>query len=232
MPSRNRIKTYVSQSFYHAYNRGVEKRIIFQDDQDYRVFLHLLKRCLSPSLKKAELHPLTEITGFTLKRSRPFQSLCGETELVAYVLMPNHFHLLIRQIAQDGMTRLLQKICMMYVRYFNIKYHRVGRLFQEVYKAVLIRKDAHLLHLTRYFHRTNPEEIIGFNQEALRAFPYSSYAYYLGKKRADWIYPHYVLECFPKDTIGAYMNFVENDEGNASKHLEAMAGLLLEDQAV
>jgi len=89
VPAKNIVKTYIADCYYHAYNRGVDKRIIFLDDQDYRVFLHLLKIYLSP--KSKENPPLTRLN---LVRPRPVQSVSGEVQLIAYCLMPNHFHLL------------------------------------------------------------------------------------------------------------------------------------------
>lgn len=210
MPARNTIKQYLENGYYHIYNRGVDKREIFLDDQDYRVFLNLLKFYLSPSeLQKG--HPLTELTGFNPVRPRPFFTLYNKIDLLSYCLMPNHFHLLLKQMTLWAMTELVRKISTAYAMYFNKRNKRVGHLFQGIFKAVLIDNDAYLLHLSRYIH-LNPG-VTGMNPVT---YPYSSYGYYLGIKKAEWIKPKFVLDYFksnssllPKE-INSYKRFVED----------------------
>ncbi|PIU03657.1 hypothetical protein COT44_02085 [Candidatus Shapirobacteria bacterium CG08_land_8_20_14_0_20_39_18] len=230
MPSRNIIKQYVENGFYHVYNRGVEKRNIFLDDQDYRVFLHLLKYYLSEQTKNDQKqHPLANLilTGFNPVRLRPLQNLKNEVILLAYCLMPNHFHLLIQQLTLDGMTKLLRRLLTTYSMYFNSRYKRVGHLFQGAFKAALIQEDSYLLHLSRYIH-LNPKELSnkGFNPVNS---PYSSYNYYLGNKSADWIKPKIILDYFdstnlliPKE-INSYKKFIEDYAGNSEELLGKFA---------
>ncbi|MDZ7587215.1 MAG: transposase [Patescibacteria group bacterium] len=200
MPHKNTVKHFVENGVYHAYNRGVEKRKIFLDDQDYRVFLHLLKYYLSPIDAKTK-HPIIETGNQPLLRPRPLKNLENEIELIAYCLMPNHFHLLLKQISIDGMTKLLRRIATTYALYFNRRYQRVGYLFQGHYKAVLIDNDPALLHISRYIH-LNPQELTRMD---LVSYPYSSYPYFLGLKTAGWIKPKLVLSLFNT----SYKEFVE-----------------------
>jgi putative transposase len=208
-----------------VYNRGVEKRAIFLDDQDYRAFLHFLEIYLSP------LKPLSSpiLTRSDLVRPRPVRPIDREVELLAYCLMPNHFHLLVRQVTKDGMTKLIRRIATIYAMYFNERNHRVGTLFQGKYKAVLLDSREQLLHLSRYIH-LNPAELTGsdpFN------YDYSSYDYYLGRKHAEWINPKPVLSYFHSAGRGqgrikeasSYQDFVasyleEPEEGLGSLVLE------------
>jgi putative transposase len=211
MPSRGAIKQYVEGGHYHVFNRGVEKRRIFLDDQDYRVFLHLLKYYLSAT-SVSNMHPLKELTGFSPTRVRPIEPLHEKVDLLCYCLMPNHFHLLIKQHDQKGMEKLLRRLVTNYVMYFNRRYGRVGRLFQGPYKAVLVEKEGHLLHLTRYIHQ-NPTLTKGF----LNEYPYSSYPNYLGEKKNDWLNTESILSFFrgsKKEDLnlkgfGNYKEFVE-----------------------
>lgn len=106
MTSKNRVKTYKKGGIYHVYNRGVDKRKIFMDEQDYAVFLHLLKYYLSPP-KDEDKHPLSD-TSTAVINPRPIKNLHKEVDLLAYCLMPNHFHLLIKQNAINGMERLMR----------------------------------------------------------------------------------------------------------------------------
>lgn len=222
MPSKNIVKQYLENGYYHIYNRGVEKRDIFLDNQDCRVFLHLLKFYLSPELQESQKqHPLTTLTGFNPVRLRPLQSLGGEIELLAYCLMPNHFHLLLKQFTLDGMTKLIRRLSTTYSMYFNRRYKRVGHLFQGAFKAALVQEDSYLLHLSRYIH-LNPVELTGSNPVN---YPYSSYGYYLGNKNASWVKPQFILEYFkssslllPKN-INSYKKFVEDYIGDSKEFL-------------
>lgn len=218
MPSKNIVKTYIENGYYHVYNRGVEKRNIFLDEQDYVVFLHFLKQYLSPPPPDGAY--LT-MTGLHLVRPRPIQTLHEEIDLLGYCLMPNHFHLLLKQNTTDGMTKLLRRLCTSYSMYFNKKYERVGKLFQGAYKAAFIDRDEYLLHLSRYIHlnpvvdKVTPCQGCETCTNASK-YPFSSYSYYLGKKKAEWLKPEEILSYFktarktlPKDIL-SYQYFVEN----------------------
>src|SRR3989344_4633956 len=161
MPARNVIKHYVPEYYYHIYNRGVEKRKIFLDKQDYFVFKNYLQRSLDPGLK---ILP----AGFN-----NIHNISDKIELVAYCLMPNHFHFMFKLHSQDGITKLLRMLLTSYVMYFNKKYERNGALFQGKPKGILIESESHLLHLTRYIHQ-NPEELL--KSTSVRGYEFSSYA--------------------------------------------------------
>ena len=217
MPRRNTIRRFVSEGIYHVYNRGVEKRIVFQDEQDYAVFLHLLKYYLSP-IDPNQTHPLLEFQNYSITKPKPMANLEKEVDLVAYCLMPNHFHLLLIQHSEDGVIKLMSKISTTYAMYFNKRYKRVGYLFQGPYKAVSVTEDSYLLHLSRYIH-LNPEKLTGgtpFN------YPYSSYKYYLGEKHSTWLKPKLILDYFGKTKLvpilnhyPSYQEFVEKDSDDS-----------------
>jgi putative transposase len=189
MPSRNRVKDYGSETYYHLYNRGNNKDVIFQDSQDYAVFLNLLKRHLSP----------TETAD---KLGRPYRNLSKEVELLAFCLMPNHYHLLIYQYAEDGMTQLLRSVATAYSGYYNKKYNRIGRLFQDAFKASAIDSEPYLEHISRYIH-LNPKD--------WRTWEWSSLPYYSGKKTADWVKHQKVSEIFENED---YLEFVADYESH------------------
>ncbi|OGY10653.1 MAG: hypothetical protein A3A58_03650 [Candidatus Blackburnbacteria bacterium RIFCSPLOWO2_01_FULL_41_27] len=227
MPAKNSIREYLVEGRYHIYNRGVDKRTIFIDDQDYRVFLHILKILLSkPELDE---HPLTEITGFIPVRLRLItDTLYKEIDLIAYCLMPNHFHLFIKQHTINGISKLLSRLTISYVMYFNKKYERQGVLFQGEFKAVLVKDEPYLLHLSRYIH-LNPSELTG--GAPVNRYPYSSYANYLGEKNSEWVRPQEILAYFDNTKrLGlinslSYKNFVEEFEVDS---IEVLGGLTLE----
>lgn len=232
MPSKHTLRIFSENTHYHVYNRGVEKRVIFTDPQDYEVFLHFLKFYLSPK-NEALTHPLENIEmspNLKPQKPRPLVNLHKEVELVAYCLMPNHFHLLIKQITRDGITKLMRALSTSYTMYFNKKYKRVGTLFQGKYKAALIGKDSYLLHLSRYIH-LNP---IGTGSDPVQ-WPYSSYQYYLGYKKADWVKPEIVLKFFerpdwspiPSEKFSTYSDFVKAGIKSPAKDIEK---LIIEDE--
>lgn len=225
MPRKNSLKAYVEGGYYHLYNRGVEKRNIFLDDRDYKVFLHFLKTYLSPSRPKDV--PQSP-TGVTPVRPRPIKTLHGSIILLAYCLMPNHFHLLVKQEIRDGITKLMNRIGTNYGMYFNRRYERIGSLFQGVYKAVLIESDEQLLHLSRYIH-LNPCEIENRDFRKLIDYPYSSYGDYLGMRNTNWLKPQEILSYFKSQRRMAdvdyfsYQSFVEGYKGKYD-----LTGLTLE----
>lgn len=207
MPSKNIVKTYVEDGYYHIYNRGIEKRKIFLDDQDCKTFLDYIKLYLSPI---EELKSQNQV-GFRLYRFIPL-NLSSEVELIAFALMPNHIHLLVKQNTKDGMVKFMHRLATSYVMYFNKKYDRIGSLFQNRYKAVLIESEPYLLHLSRYIH-LNPVKL---NLQRVNFRDYSSYPYYLIQKEASWVKPSEILNYFqsaqmkkPND-IFSYQSFVED----------------------
>jgi putative transposase len=165
MPARNVVRIYGNDTYYHIYNRGVNKRKIFIDDQDYATFLGLFKRYLDA---KPEVG----------SQRREYAWLVNDVEIVAFCLMPNHFHLLIYQVETNAITKLLRAICSSYVTYFNQKYNRVGVLFQGNFKAIKIIDENYLMYLTRYIHR-NPSNYLKWE--------WSSLGYWVGEKSAFWV---------------------------------------------
>lgn len=199
MPGRNVIKLLVSDSYYHVYNRGVNRRVIFKDDEDYRYFISLFARHLG--LREAKD-----------AKGRPYPHYRPDIELLAFCLMPNHFHLLLYQRDDDSvLTNLMRSICTSYTIYFNKKYHRRGPLFENVYRAVLVRSDEYLQHISRYIH---------LNHARYKTWPNSSYLSYAGKEGVpDWLAIQPVLDLF--DSRQQYLSFVDDYE-DAQRALEAI----------
>lgn len=185
MPGRNIIKQYAHESYYHIYNRGVNKNPVFLDNQDYEVFLGLLKRYLDDK------------TEFKKNRT-PHPNFYNEIDLVSFCLMRNHFHLFIYQKENPlAIINFMRSLTTAYGMYFNKKYNRVGPVFQQRYRAVRMKSDSQLLHITRYIH-LNPKEF--------KTYPWSSYKYFTGKAHAAWVKPQGILEMFQDN----YEKFVED----------------------
>jgi len=146
--------------YYHIYNRGIEKRIIFLDRNDYDRFMLLLDVANSKKpvhLQKRECSS----QGGASTLTNPGILDKGESlvEIGAYCLMPNHFHLLLKEKQNEGIRLFMHKISTAYTMYFNKKYERVGPLFQGVFKAQHADSDEYLKYLFSYIH-LNPIKLI------------------------------------------------------------------------
>lgn len=214
------VKTYIRDGYYHVYNRGVEKRMIFTDVQDYRVFLKYIKEALSPATDRKNLTTDVTLKGGTFKGvPRQAKNFHGKIVLLCYVLMPNHFHLLLKQLDEHSLNLFLQSLCTRYSMYFNTRYKRVGKLFQGHYKASLVMEEPYLLHLSRYIHR-NPGEIYPTLTDA-----FSSYADYLDMKKTPWVNTT-LVQSFFKPTelpflrhVNSYKSFVEHEKIDSENFL-------------
>lgn len=170
MPQKNAIKTYLPHTYYHVYNRGVEKRITFVDDKDYQVFMRYFYEYLTPA-KPVKLSGLLGDSSNKYYNYRR-KNYADKIRLSAFSLMPNHFHFLLRQEDTSAMAEFLQSLMVRYSLYFNRRHQRVGALFQSRYKAVVIKDDEHFFAVERYILR-NPLDL-GLTEAQLKDYPYSS----------------------------------------------------------
>lgn len=175
MKSRDNKPNYAG-AYFHVYNRGVAKQIIFKDDQDYENFLYranVLLGTISPPKR-------------TSKGSIRFKVLpIGALEVMSYCLMPNHFHFLLKQNQVDGLKIFMHRLCTSYSMYFNKKYSRVGHIFQDIFKCKNILEDSYLTQLTAYIH-LNPEYPFDWK--------YSSLPIYLGKAHNTLASPDFFMK--------------------------------------
>src|SRR3989338_1842600 len=191
MERMQRIKP-VTGEIYHIYNRGVEKRSTFLDDKDRFRFIHDLFEFND----EAPVKNLTYYIGRNkskevgLHKRLPRKLLI---ELLALCVMPNHFHLLVRQKVDGGVTEFMRKLGPGYTNYFNQKYSRVGSLFQGKYKLIQLTEESHFIHLPYYIHFNpldlkTPEWREGKLKDPTTAikflgeYRWSSHLDYLGKK--------------------------------------------------
>ncbi len=214
MPQKHVVRTLVANGVYHVFNRGVNKRILFKDDQDYRVFLSYLKYHLSPP-PDPSLFREPIIINETTFIALPRLPICyfKQIDLIAYTLMPNHFHFIIQQKDTLLLSKFIKSLCTRYAMYFNKKYHRLGPLYQSAYKSILVQDDIYLLHLSRYIHR-NPLGLFPTLSQA-----YSSYADYIGLRHTSWVKPDLILNFFASEnsqfvrkSFLTYQQFVGADE--------------------
>ncbi|OGZ06477.1 MAG: hypothetical protein A2845_06180 [Candidatus Lloydbacteria bacterium RIFCSPHIGHO2_01_FULL_49_22] len=184
----NRHITFSEGEYYHVYNRGVEKRQVFMDDPDHVRFQRMLFYANGDSPTVYKL-----LAGDVLDPKGRGNAQCA---MGAYVLMPNHFHLLVRATNDTGITEFMRKLTTGYTMYFNKKYQRVGPLFQGTFKAEYVSRDEYLKYLFAYIH-LNPVKLIdptwrkeGIKDPAaakkyLSAYVYSSMQDWQGRQRIE-----------------------------------------------
>ena len=210
---------------YHIYNRGVEKRDIFLSDGDRWRFLQGMYLFNDEAASANLLYRLEQEKGkMHFGVLREYVKEMGVkreplVEIMADCLKPNHFHLLIKEIHPNGISRFMQKLGTGYVRFFNKKHERVGPLFQGVFKAVEVKTDEQLMYLLAYINVINPgqelePELKSFAQdpgEILRFvenYPWSTHLEYLGKRDSIIIDQGIAKTLFP--TPAKYREFVRS----------------------
>lgn len=231
MPPRNRRKTYSENSYYHVYNRGNNRDDIFRDDQDYGVFLSYLKEYLMPKDTNLLLAQLSNPIARYQERDRILKALrlnnfSDEISLLAYTLMPNHFHLFLKQKSSNGMNKFILSLCTRYSMYFNRKYKHVGRVFQDIYKAVAIVTEPQFVYLSKYIHKQALQHLAsqGPALQSWHSHQSSSYDDYIGRRKTGWVHPEEVLAYFSKaNQEKDYQSFVEGQD------MGPVENILLED---
>lgn len=186
---------FITGEYYHIYNRGIDKRVIFKSKRDYERFIMLLYL--------ANSNDSFRLDNILNKQHKTFSEVLmldkGEllVSIGAWCLMPNHFHLLVRQEIDGGITKFMRKLGVGYSMFFNIKYQRKGALFGGLFKSKLIGvDDNYMIQLFRYIH-LNPLEV-GFPEweekinksstnmkKFMESYQYSSYLDYTGEDRVE-----------------------------------------------
>lgn len=213
MPSRFYQRIFIKGYYYHIYNRGANKEIIFKDDEDYLVFTDILAYYLIFP-KGKPLSIIKDIHVKELSKVPNLREVISTVKLCVYCLMPNHFHLILKQqndpTEESSITNLMRRVIITYSMYFQKKYQHSGTLFQGKFKNVLVSSDSQLLQLSKYIHR-NPVEIVG--SEPLINYQHSSYQYFLEiEKCPDWLYTNEILSLFSKTgSKPSYNKFVEEE---------------------
>lgn len=199
---------FENDNYYHVYNRGVDKRDVFLDDYDYVRFLTCMR----------EFNSIRQIESlFKLKRTAPKalpQSALGASsderliDFVAYSLLSNHYHFLLRQKKEDGISKFMQKVGAGYTSYFNSKYERSGSLFQGTFKAVELKSSDKIIQLSAYVNGNS--EIHGYSKA--ENYRWSSYQDYLLKRSGIMCDKEVVMQNFSnKEEYRKFCDLVINE---------------------
>lgn len=205
---------FVSGCIYHVFNRGVGKNEIFADESDYNRFVEdlVIFNDINPPIR---ISGREKLMNMDRKRERL-------VDVLAFCLMPNHYHLILRQRLNSGITKFMRKLGDGYVKYFNIKNKRPGTLFQGRFKSVAVQEDRHFNYLPHYLHlnpldltlphwrdRTLKKEDITEAISFLETYKWSSHLDYLGKKNFPEVTTRDIFNEFLEGTGGYKKEFKE-----------------------
>lgn len=204
----------VNGQIYHIYNRGAEKKPIFANKKDYQRILKLLAYYHLEGPKPKFSHFST--TTHTIDPKKRI------VEIIAFCLMPNHFHLLIKQIKNHGVSEFMAKLSNSYTKFFNVKYDRIGALLQGQFKATLIEDDEQFVHVLRYIHLNPTSAYLVENPDE---YQWSSHKEYLDQA-AGFCTKKEVLDFFP--SLADYKQFILN-QVDCAQTLELIKHKILED---
>lgn len=191
-----RNRQFIPNGYYHIFNRGHNKQPIFLTHKDYQRYL---KRLAEYKLK----HTVT---------------------ILAYCLMPNHIHLLLRQDSNESIDKFIHRLHTAYTMFFNIKYERLGAVFQSRFKSKLIETDEYLIHISRYIH-LNPLGILRAQGQALNSqlsgYRWSSYHEYIGNPSLRICRTDIILNYFSDKSAALkkkkYLQFINDWVKNADE---------------
>ena len=187
---------FANGEFYHIFNRGVDKRVIFTNQRE-------MQRFFQSMCEFNTIHPSGGIYANTLhlKKINPRSRASSErlVDFVCYCLNPNHYHFILQQIADKGIEKFIHRLATGYTKYFNAKHKRSGVLFQGKYKAVHIETNEQLLHASVYvnlnFKVHQPRSSASKSSDIQ---PLSSWSEYVGKVKHNF--------CQKEDILGQFKN--------------------------
>lgn len=210
---------------YHVFNRSIARQPIFLSQYDYQRALDVLifYSYSNPPIRFSHYKRLPEP-----QKSDFMDNLRKnerQVEIMAFCLMPNHVHFLIKEIKEKGISTFMSNFQNSYAKYFNLKTERSGSLFQTMFKAVRIETEEQLIHVARYIHLNPVTAFILKNIEELTAYPWSSFPIYLEKQTLDIMDTSIILSYFP--SINKFIEFTK-DQVNYQRELDRIKHLALE----
>lgn len=214
----------VCGEYYHVFNRGVAKQAIFGIRSDYERAMLTLEyyRFTNPPIK------LSKFKGLSLENKIKIEKQLNNVkdrlvDILCFVLMPNHFHFLLKQNKDGGISKYVGQFSNSYTRYYNTRNNRVGPMFQGAFKSVKIESPEQLMHLSRYIH-LNPYVSSVVKKSELESYPWSSLPVYLGKTN-NFIDLHPVVSQFRGGF--SYKDFVFN-HADYARQLEVVKHLIID----
>ncbi len=220
MPGR--LVPLITEEIYHIFNKGIASQPVFTNKFDYQrgedtLFYY---KHVNPPVKYSRLFSLHKDDRNDLLNQLEKEKK-NLVDLIAYCFMPNHFHLLLKQLVNNGISKYLSNFANSYTKYFNTKYERSGPIFQGKFKAVHIESNEQLLHVSRYIHLNPYSSSVVSSIEQLKTYPYSS----LTKLSTSKVESSLIVKQFKN--IDEYYKFVF-DQADYQKQLQGIKKLSLD----
>lgn len=196
MPHRN--QPLVTNETYHVFNRSVGRLPIFLTQKDYKRAMEVISFYIysKPPIRFSHYNRLPKDSKKDFLEN--LEKNCKkQIEILAFCLMPNHFHFLLKQIEPNGISNFIRNFQNSYAKYFNTKTQRSGALFQSMFKAVRMESDEQFLHVARYIHLNPATSYLIQNVSELEKYNWSSYPLYLDSQNSEIINKEAVLNFFP-----------------------------------
>lgn len=215
----------VTGEIYHVFNRGIDHRPTFTTRGELGRAIDVITyyRFVSPPMRLSKFLKVSNEERDIIM-SKMFTKGEKLIDILSFCLMPNHFHFLLKQIANNGISRFASNLENSYTRYFNTRHERTGPLFLDQFKAVRIETDEQLLHVSRYIYLNPYTSYVVKDFESLKKYPWSSFPEYLEER--EGICEKETILAFFK-TRKQYERFVF-DQTDYQRKLHAIQHLLLE----
>ena len=210
---------------YHIFNRGIDRRSVFTGFREYlraQELIEFYKHLETPVRYSKFLQLSKSLRDDVLREINKSET---QVDILAYCLMPNHFHFMLQQKVDKGVSTFIANFTHAYTRYFNTKHERIGPMFEGIFKAVLVESDEQLIHLSRYIH-LNPVVSSIINESDLNNYKWSSYHEYIAPSKNSTVSKRdLVMSMF--ESAKHYEKFVL-DQIEYGKKLEIIKHLTLE----
>lgn len=209
---------------YHIYNRSIAKAEVFKSVRDLNKAIEVVNFYRYPQrLRLSVFKQLKQEVQDVYIKS--FKNLLPLVEIYSYCFMPNHFHFLIKQLRDNGISRFIANFQNSFAKIFNLRHDRNGALFQNQFKAKRPDTDEEFLHLSRYIH-LNPVTAFLVEFRDLLVYPYTSLVCYVGGDNEDLLVnTKIIIEMV--GSVESYVKFV-SDQADYQRELDLIKNLTLE----
>ena len=209
--------------YYHVFNKSIAGFALFNNLKDLSRALNILSFYKYSQTMRYSFYQRLNIED-KLEYLKNIHKKNPCVDIIAYAFMPNHYHLILKQLTENGIKTYISNFQNSYAKFYNIKYDRLGTVFLSPFKAKHISTDNELLHISRYIH-LNPVTAYIIEFPGLKSYPNNSFKEYLSKSKSDLINTNIVLNL--SGSRERYQQFVK-DRVNYQRELKRIEHLIME----
>lgn len=193
MPRRKIV--LANGEYYHIFNRSIAHQPIFTELRACKRVINLINYYrFKPSLRYSHFNRLNELEKVEFMESL-YKNHTPHINIYTFILMPNHYHFLVSQIKEDGISNFIKNLQISFAKYFNLRFNRKGSLFQEMFKAVRVETDEQFIHVSRYIHLNPYSTYLTENLNELESYPWSSLQSYISSSNPySFVNPNKLLK--------------------------------------